>query len=125
MDTLRAAESSSIGFMAAEENLNAVLSKAKTSADVTKAVEAAVTNGARKGSAALTGADKLLTALQKAEKKTKELTEKLEKLKANPFRPKPKPEAKEGDAEAKEEKEEPPPDPIKELEDEIKKTMDA
>jgi hypothetical protein len=64
---IQTAEMSSIGFVAAEGALTTALSAAKSSADVTKALEKAEKDGARKGCPALGDADKLLKAFKKAE----------------------------------------------------------
>merc|ERR1719387_462095 len=72
------------------------------SAGVTKAMEEALEAGARPGCPALTAGDKLLKAFQKAEKsqpdlqaKVEELKAELEKIKANPPKPKEKKEKEE------------------------------
>merc|ERR1712118_183964 len=112
----------SIGFMEAEETLTIANSAAKNAEEVTKALEQAKKDGAREGSPALLAADKLLKAFQKADKTTADLNAKLEELKKaaeeaakNP----PPPEKKE------EKKKEEEVDPIKAVEDDIKKAMDA
>merc|ERR1712193_550408 len=120
----------SIGFMEAEEALTIANSAAKK-------------DGAREGSPALLAADKLLKAFQKADKTTADLNAKLEELKKaaeeaakNP----PPPEEEEEEMEApvgvndedapkeekkEEKKKEEEVDPIKAVEDDIKKAMDA
>jgi hypothetical protein len=127
----------SIGFMQAEETLTIANSAAKNAEEVVKAVDKAKADGARPGSPALLAADKLLKAFQKADKTTAELAAKLEELKNAP--PPPPPEEEEMEApvgvneedapkqEKKEEKkkEEEEVDPIKAVEDDMKKAMDA
>merc|ERR1719313_2160884 len=85
-----------------EDKLTQTLSKASDSAGVTKAMEEALEAGARPGCPALTAGDKLLKAFQKAEKsqpdlqaKVEELKAELEKIKANPPKPKEKKKKKE------------------------------
>jgi len=133
----------SIGFMEAEETLTIANSAAKNAEEVTKALEQAKKDGAREGSPALLAADKLLKAFQKADKTTADLNAKLEELKKaaeeaakNP----PPPEEEEEEMEApvgvndedapkeekkEEKKKEEEVDPIKAVEDDIKKAMDA
>lgn len=126
----------SIGFMEAEEKLTIALSAAKNAEEVTKAVDAGLADGARQGSPALMSGDKLLKAFQKAEKTTAELTAKLEELKSQPRNllrddeeeMAPPLGVKEEDAAKKaekEEKKEEEVDPIKAVEDDMKKAMDA
>jgi hypothetical protein len=126
----------SIGFMQAEETLTIANSAAKNAEEVTKAVDAGLADGARPGSPALLSGDKLLKAFQKAEKTTAELTAKLEELKSQPrnlLRDEKEEMApplgvKEEDAAQKaekEEKKEEEVDPIKAVEDDMKKAMDA
>lgn len=142
-NTFSQALKSSIGFMAAEDNLTTALSAAKNSAAVEKALAAAEGDGARKGSPAYLNGDKVLKAFQKAEKAQPDLEAKVEELKATlekvkatapPVAEKAEEkteEKKEEGDEAKEEKEEKK-DPVaeaeealKKAEEDVKKSMDA